>query len=93
MGGAAKAVTDVVEDAVDVVGDVFEGAVDIVKEAGSWIDDNILQPAKDDPIKTAITIHHVQSSVAINIIGKTLYKREPIIVPKILSGIKVNTIS
>lgn len=56
MGGAAKAVTNVVEDAVDVVGDVFEGAVDVVKEAGSWIDDNILQPAKDDPIRTAVTI-------------------------------------
>lgn len=49
-------VFDAVGDAVESVGDVVEDAVDVVKEAGSWIDDNIIQPAKDDPLKTAVMI-------------------------------------
>jgi hypothetical protein len=49
-------VFDAVGDAVEAVGDVVEDAVDVVKEAGSWIDDNIIQPAKDDPLKTAVMI-------------------------------------
>ena len=49
MGGAVSAITD-------VVGDVVGGAVDIVSDAGSWIDDNVLQPALDDPIGTAAKI-------------------------------------
>lgn len=49
MGGAVSSV-------VDVVGDVVGGAVDIVSDAGSWIDDNVLQPALDDPIATAAKV-------------------------------------
>jgi hypothetical protein len=59
MGAVADFVGDVVDtvgDAVESVGDVVEDAVDVVKEAGSWIDDNIIQPAKDDPLKTAVMI-------------------------------------
>jgi hypothetical protein len=70
MGGVAKAVGNVVESAVDVVkdtgkaagkviqeiGDIAEDAVEVVKDAGSWIDDSIIQPAKDDPLKTAVMI-------------------------------------
>ena len=51
------AVSDVVESVSDVVG----GAVDIVSDAGSWIDDNVLQPALDDPIVTAAKIAAVAS--------------------------------
>lgn len=59
MGAVADFVGDVVEsvgDAVESVGDVVEDAVDIVEDAGSWIDDNIIQPAMDDPLKTAVMI-------------------------------------
>lgn len=59
MGAVASFVGDVVGavgDVVESVGDVVEDAVDVVKEAGSWIDDNIIQPAKDDPLKTAVMV-------------------------------------
>jgi hypothetical protein len=59
MGAVASFVGDVfdaVGDVVEGVGDVVEDAVDVVKEAGSWIDDNIIQPAKDDPLKTAVMV-------------------------------------
>lgn len=56
MGGAVSAITDVVGDVVEGVGDVVEGAVDVVSDAGSWIDDNVLQPALDDPIATAAKV-------------------------------------
>lgn len=49
-------VVDAVGDAVEAVGDVVEDAVDIVEDAGSWIDDNIIQPVKDDPLKAAVMI-------------------------------------
>ena len=57
MGGAVSAITD-------VVGDVVGGAVDIVSDAGSWIDDNVLQPALDDPIATAAKIAAVSTGNA-----------------------------
>lgn len=63
MGGVVSAVTNIVSDAADAVGgivesagDLVEDAVDVVKDAGSFIDDTIIQPALDDPIKTAVTI-------------------------------------
>lgn len=49
MGGAVSSVVEVVSDAVSDVGDV-------VSDAGSWIDDNVIQPIKDDPINSAIKI-------------------------------------
>ena len=49
MGGAVSSVVEVVSDAVSDVGDV-------VSDAGSWIDDNVIQPVKNDPINSAIKI-------------------------------------
>jgi hypothetical protein len=59
MGAVASFVGDVVGavgDVVESVGDVVEDAVDVVKDAGSWVDDNIIQPAMDDPLKTAVMV-------------------------------------
>jgi hypothetical protein len=63
MSGAVevvkKAVNEVgnaVESAGELASDTLDSAVKVTKEAGSWIDDTIIQPALDDPIKTAITI-------------------------------------
>lgn len=64
MGGAVSSVVDVVGDVVGGIGDVVEGAVDVVSDAGSWIDDNVLQPALDDPIKTAAQIAAVSTGNA-----------------------------
>lgn len=49
MGGAVSSVVEVVSDAVSDVGNV-------ISDAGSWIDDNVIQPVKDDPINSAIKI-------------------------------------
>lgn len=49
MGGAVSSVVEAVSDAVSDVGDV-------VSDAGSWIDDNVIQPVKNDPINSAIKI-------------------------------------
>lgn len=49
MGGAVSSVVEVVSDAVSDVGDV-------VSDAGSWIDDNVIQPVKDDPVNSAIKL-------------------------------------
>jgi hypothetical protein len=49
MGGAVSSV-------VDVVSDVVGGAVDVVSDVGSFIDDNVIQPALDDPIGTAAKV-------------------------------------
>jgi hypothetical protein len=48
----AGAVGDAVEDVGNALGDVVE----VIEDAGSWIDDNVLQPMLDDPVKTALTI-------------------------------------
>lgn len=56
MGGVADFVGDVVGDVVGGVGDLVGGAVDIVSDAGSWIDDNIIQPVKNDPLNSAIKL-------------------------------------
>lgn len=50
------AVLDAAEGIVEGVGDFVESAWEAVEDAGSWIDDNIIQPALDDPIKTAAMI-------------------------------------
>lgn len=52
MGGVA----DVVGDVVGGVGDIVGGAVDTIGDAGSWIDDNVLQPVLDDPLNSAIKL-------------------------------------
>lgn len=59
MSAVVNIISDAVEvvgDAVEAVGDVIEDAVEIVEDAGSWIDDNIIQPAMDDPLKTAVMV-------------------------------------
>lgn len=52
MGGAVDFVGDFFGGVADVVGDVF----DAVGDAGKWIDDNVLQPMLDDPVKTVLSI-------------------------------------
>lgn len=52
MGG----VGDFVGDVVGGVGDLVEGAVDAIGDAGSWIDDNVIQPVLDDPLNSAIKL-------------------------------------
>lgn len=51
MGGGGP-----ISDIADAVGDVVEGVGDVVSDVGSFIDDAVIQPALDDPIKTAATI-------------------------------------
>lgn len=41
---------------VDAVGDIVEDVVDVVEDAGRWLDDNIIQPALDDPLRTIATV-------------------------------------
>jgi hypothetical protein len=53
MGGGG---IPIVSDVVDVVADVAGDVVDVVSDVGSFIDDAVIQPALDDPIKTAATI-------------------------------------
>lgn len=49
MGGAVSSV-------VDTVSNVVEGVGGAISDAGSWIDDNVIQPVLDDPINSAIKI-------------------------------------
>jgi hypothetical protein len=53
MGGGG---IPIVSDVVDVVGDVVGDVADVVGDVGSFIDDAVIQPALDDPLKTAATI-------------------------------------
>lgn len=46
----------IVSDVVDFAGDVFEGVGDVISDAGSWIDDNIIQPVVDHPLETAALV-------------------------------------
>lgn len=54
FGGMTK------EGAVSAIGDFVGGAVDavanVVSDAGSWIDNNIIQPALDNPLQTALLV-------------------------------------
>ena len=59
MGG----VVDAIEDGFDAIGEFVEDVGDFVGEignaigdAGAWIDDNVLQPMLDDPVKTIATV-------------------------------------
>jgi hypothetical protein len=67
MGGVAKAVGDVFSGAAEAVGDAFEsvgtvvsevveGTAKVIDDAGTWIDDSIIQPIKENPIETAVMI-------------------------------------
>ena len=64
FSGAAEAVGDVFEGAGDVVSDVVEGAGDIIGDAGVWIDENITQPALEDPITTVANIAAIAAAPA-----------------------------
>jgi hypothetical protein len=55
---------DIISDVVESVGDVLEDVVDVIKDAGSWIDDNVLQPLKEDPIGTIATVAAVATGNA-----------------------------
>lgn len=65
VGGAVsdvvEGVGDAVGDLVEGVGDVIEDVADTVSDVGSWIDDNVIQPTLDDPVKTIATIAAVAS--------------------------------
>ena len=56
FSGAAEAVGDVFEGAGNVVSEVVEGAGNIISDAGVWIDENITQPMKEDPITSLANI-------------------------------------
>lgn len=56
VGDVFEGVGDVVGDVFDAVGDAFEAVGDAIGDVGSWIDDNVLQPMLNDPIKTIATI-------------------------------------
>lgn len=56
VGDVFEGVADVVGDVFDAVGDAFEAVGDAIGDVGAWIDDNVLQPMLDDPIKTIATI-------------------------------------
>lgn len=56
IAGAVGDTIDFVGDVVEDVGNVLENVVEAVEDVGSWIDDNVLQPMLDDPVKTALTI-------------------------------------
>ena len=67
MGGVAKAVGDAFSGAAEAVGGAFEsvgkvvsevveGTGKVISDAGTWIDDSIIQPIKENPIETAVMI-------------------------------------
>jgi len=39
---------------IEFVGDVISGAVDVVKDVGSFIDDNVIQPILEDPVEAIV---------------------------------------
>jgi hypothetical protein len=55
---------DIVDSAVESIGDAFDDVIDVVEDAGSWIDDNVLQPLKEDPIGTIATVAAVATGNA-----------------------------
>lgn len=56
IGKGLESVGDFVGDVFDAVGDAFEAVGDAIGDVGAWIDDNVLQPMLNDPIKTIATI-------------------------------------
>lgn len=61
IAGAAGDVVDFVGDVFEDVGNALEDVVEAIEDVGSWIDDNVLQPMLDDPVKTALTIAAIAS--------------------------------
>lgn len=53
LGGTAK---EFIEDPLGKIENAIEGTVEGISNAGSWIDDNVLQPMLDDPITTIATV-------------------------------------
>lgn len=56
VAGAVGDVVDVVGDVFEDVGDALGDVAEAIGDVGSWIDDNVLQPMLDDPIKTVATV-------------------------------------
>jgi len=56
VGDVVEGVGDAVGDLVQGVGNVIEDVADTISDVGSWIDDNVIQPTLDDPLKTVATI-------------------------------------
>lgn len=55
-GGLGGTVKEFVEDPLGKIENAVEGTIEGISNAGSWIDDNVLQPALDDPITTIATV-------------------------------------
>ena len=75
MGGAVEAVVDVVSDVGEAVGgavaDVGEAVGGAVGDAGAFIDQNVLQPALQDPVGTVVKIAAIAAAPATG--GASLY--------------------
>lgn len=75
MGGAVEAVVDVVSDVGEAVGgavaDVGEAIGGAVGDAGAFIDQNVLQPALQDPVGTVVKIAAIAAAPATG--GTSLY--------------------
>lgn len=56
VGDIFEGVGDAVGDLVEGVGNVIEDVADTISDVGSWIDDNVIQPTLDDPLKTVASI-------------------------------------
>lgn len=56
FSGAAEAVGDAFESVGTVVSEVVENTAKVIDDAGTWIDDSIIQPIKENPIETAVMI-------------------------------------
>ena len=56
IGDAFSSVGDAVGDVFGGVEDVLNSVGDTISDAGSWIDDNVIQPALQDPVSTVSKI-------------------------------------
>ena len=75
MGGAVEAVVDVVSDVGEAVGgavsDVGEAVGGALGDAGEFIDQNVLQPALQDPVGTIVKVAAIAAAPATG--GTSLY--------------------
>jgi len=75
MGGAVAAVVDVVSDVGEAVGgavaDVGEAVGGALGDAGEFIDQNVLQPALQDPVGTIVKVAAIAAAPATG--GTSLY--------------------
>jgi hypothetical protein len=75
MGGAVQAVVDVVSDVGEAVGgavaDVGEAVGGALGDAGKFIDQNVLQPALQDPVGTIVKVAAIAAAPATG--GTSLY--------------------